>query len=187
MTHLGKAQGKKASSVNGDIRNPPTQFDPRALLDPRRFSKRPASEGGEGREGDGSWIREQLQSQPSTGPQVFPQATLPTTGNGIVDQSNMGMPGFGGLIEKIHGVSTREDRPQKRQKREHESEEDKTDEKKGAFPGGGKGGVIGEYMRQKKEEGKREVASSGTYVDLTIGELGSFPISEVLAQMIHSR
>lgn len=104
-----------------------------------------------------------------------------------MNQNNMGMPSFGGLIEKIHGVSTREDRPQKRQKRDHESEEDKVDEKKGSFAGGGKGGVIGEYMRQRKEEGKREAVSSGTYVDLTIGECEDLPVIGLLAQMIHSR
>ncbi|KAI9789179.1 MAG: hypothetical protein M1816_006313 [Peltula sp. TS41687] len=159
---------KKASSVNGDIRPSTTQFDPRALLEPRRLWKRPVSEGGEGND---SAIQDQIhQQQIYPNPLVAFQPTYSTTAKEVYYHDNMGMPGFGGLIEKIHGVSTREDRPQKRQKREHENEEDKVDKQKAAFPGGGKGGVIGEYMRQKKEEGKQEAANSGTYVDLTIGD-----------------
>lgn len=77
------------------------------------------------------------------------------------------------LIERIHGVSDRNGRPQKRPRLEEPTNEDpNAAEKAGTFAGGGKGGVIGDYMRQKKEEGKKEAASMGTVVDLTGGEAG---------------
>lgn len=77
--------------------------------------------------------------------------------------------GTGSLIEKIHGLRDREERPQKRRKHEHVNEDGTELHKASGFTGGGKGGVITEYMQQKKEEGKKEAASAGSVVDLTTG------------------
>ena len=165
---------KKASSVNGDIRRTPTHFDPRALLDPRRFAKRPASEGG-----DGESNRAEIQFTPRSGnvsrnvPRAALAATEPKSANGAGHET----PGMGGFLEKMHGVSNREDQPQKRQKRDHQTEDGDEVATHATYSGGGKGGVIGEYMKQKKEEGKREAASAGTFVDLTGGELSIVPFT----------
>ena len=74
--------------------------------------------------------------------------------------------GMGNLIERVHNVSQREERPQKKQKAE--GLEDDAD-KQATFSGGGKGGEIGEYMRQKRKEGLAEASSVNPVVDLTGG------------------
>ena len=74
---------------------------------------------------------------------------------------------MGNLIERIHNVTHREDRPRKRQKSEQIRGED-DDQKKTSFAGGGKGGEIGEYMKQKRKEGQSSVGPNPV-VDLTGG------------------
>ncbi|KAL9101636.1 MAG: hypothetical protein Q9163_003134 [Psora crenata] len=75
--------------------------------------------------------------------------------------------GTGSFIERLHGVSQREDRPQKKQKAEkYEALED---DKKVIFQGGGKGGELGEYVKQKKEEGLEQSRPESNVVDLTGG------------------
>jgi hypothetical protein len=56
--------------------------------------------------------------------------------------------------------------PQKRQKIHDERPENA---RKAEFHGGGKGGVLGEYVREKREEGQKENVVSRTAVDLSTG------------------
>lgn len=81
---------------------------------------------------------------------------------------------MGHFLERMHNVSEREFSPQKRRKIERDDIEDS--ERKAQFGGGGKGGVLGEYMREKKEEGRKESAAHDTRhsVDLTGGKLLCF-------------
>lgn len=75
--------------------------------------------------------------------------------------------GLGSLIERVHNVSQREERPRKKQRTEgdeHESEE----QKKTIFGSGGKGGEIGEYLKMKRKEGQ-DIAGPKAVVDLTGG------------------
>ncbi len=75
---------------------------------------------------------------------------------------------MGNLIERIHGITQRDGRPQKRQKTT-KTDEDDDDQRKATFAGGGKGGEIGEYMREKRKEAQAESGPNGTVVDLTAG------------------
>lgn len=79
--------------------------------------------------------------------------------------------GMGNFIERIHGITDREERPQKRQKtdKEYEDDEEEEEEKKATFAGGGKGGEIGEYMRERRKEAQAKSSANGTVVDLTAG------------------
>ena len=72
--------------------------------------------------------------------------------------------GIGNFIEQLHGVSQREARPVKRQKRDEE-EPNRT---KAAFVGG-KGGELGEYVKEKRKEGLKESGPLDAIVDLTEG------------------
>ncbi|KAL8958774.1 MAG: hypothetical protein Q9193_004232 [Seirophora villosa] len=76
--------------------------------------------------------------------------------------------GIGGMIERIYGVSNRGERPQKRQKIDPGAAEDNTKQ----FSGGGKGGEIGEYLKEKRKEGQEEAESTlpASVVDLTGGD-----------------
>ena len=76
--------------------------------------------------------------------------------------------GLGHLIERVHNVSKRENRPSKKQKTEHVVE-DEVDGPKAVFTGGSKNGEIGEYMRQKRQEGVQEAGPTSSVVDLTAG------------------
>jgi SNF2 family DNA or RNA helicase len=81
---------------------------------------------------------------------------------------SMGNPiSIGGFVERMHNVSEREFHPQKRRKIEQDDVE--VNEHKSSFNGGGKSGVLGEYMKQKREEGRQEAKARGTSraVDLT--------------------
>lgn len=75
--------------------------------------------------------------------------------------------GIGSLIERVHNVSQREDRPPKRQKTE--PFEDNDNDEKANFGGGGKGGDLGEYIKEKKKEGIAKYGSINSVVDLTGG------------------
>lgn len=76
--------------------------------------------------------------------------------------------GMGSLLEKAYKVSPREERLQK--KRKIENAEDFEDEKKAEYGGGGKGGDLGDYMKQKKKEGIEQSGPSSSVVDLTGGD-----------------
>ncbi len=76
--------------------------------------------------------------------------------------------GMGNLIERIHGITQRDGCPQKRQKTT-KTDEDDDGQRKATFAGGGKGGEIGEYMREKRKEAQAESGPNGTVVDLTAG------------------
>ena len=164
--HVFNGKGKNASKTA--VTQPPTpafssQFDPRRLLDPKAFGK-------DSRKSD-----EQSPSIMTTPSEHFsPLRASPNLPNGEVhsngahkrDHDNTTVPGMGSLIERVHNVSQREERPQKKQKIETFEEDDKY---KKNFGGGGKGGEIGEYIKQKKKEGIEEDGSSATIVDLTGG------------------
>lgn len=77
--------------------------------------------------------------------------------------------GMGQMLDRRYNVSERDMMPQKRRKI---VDERKPDEQKAQFSGGGKGGVLGSYMRDQREQGKREASAGGINksVDLTGGE-----------------
>ena len=70
--------------------------------------------------------------------------------------------GQGTLIERLHNVSQRGEPPQKRLKPHQIGTENRTT----AFVGGGKGGEIEEYMKQKRDEGQI-TSGPAPVVDLT--------------------
>lgn len=76
--------------------------------------------------------------------------------------------GMGSLIEKVHNVSQREERPRKKPKVEN-GEFEVEEDKKFAFNGGGKGGEIGDYLKEQKKQGIAGSGSVNAVVDLTGG------------------
>lgn len=75
---------------------------------------------------------------------------------------------MGQMLERMHNVASRDMLPQKRRKLYDDRPQD--EQKKSEFNGGGKGGVIGEYMREKKEEGQKENIPTPAAVDISTGE-----------------
>ena len=142
-----------------------TQPTPRQLLDPKGFEKTQKWE----ESGISRAIAKPNSVYASTHGDQHPKGKPDVNNTGLHkrDFDDYQGQGMGGLIERIHNVSQREERPPKRQKSEVFEAEDT--EKKPTFIGGGKGGEIGEYMRQKKKEGLEESGAVSSIVDLTGG------------------
>lgn len=140
----GEGIGKNTTNAIGASQSSSSHFDPRKLLDPKGCNPT------------------QLKKDSNN-------TTESDSRNGVQKRSleeGEGQ-GMGNLIERIHNVTHREDRPRKRQKFEQIRGED-DDQKKTSFAGGGKGGEIGEYMKQKRKEGQSGVGPNSV-VDLTGG------------------
>ena len=156
----GLNRGSSKTMNKSSIAQPQRSFDARQLLDPKGFNPdRPQ--------------RDKQIKMLDSGPAVLPQ----TNGNSKRDAEELEGQGMGGMIERIHGISHRDERPQKKQKTiRHDDDEDG---KKPTFTGGGKGGDVGEYMREKRLEGQAEPVSTSEIVDLTAGttkEVLNFPM-----------
>ncbi|KAL3418264.1 SNF2 family DNA-dependent ATPase [Phlyctema vagabunda] len=72
--------------------------------------------------------------------------------------------GMGHMLERMHNVQDRDMLPQKRRKL---CEDEREAMQKAEFNGGGKGGVLGQYIKEKQDEGKKGTVSSGAAVDLS--------------------
>ncbi|KAL8847504.1 MAG: hypothetical protein Q9221_007459 [Calogaya cf. arnoldii] len=151
--HLLESKVPSQSGTTPHISN----VSPRQLLDPKRFQQNPKTSS-------------KSPSRPSS-----PHDTMAATSPELLKVNQPYQPpenlpepqGLGGMIERIHNVTQRQERPQKRQKTDCEDANDKV-----AFTGGGKNGEIGEYLKQKRKEGQEEaeVAASTSVVDLTGGD-----------------
>lgn len=154
-----KLKGRNKKTSTSDAVNPPltSRFDPKTLLDPKRSNAH-------------SKLRD-----PSPGARsMSPAITEHHQSNDAAKRDHQAYDegqGMGSLIERMHGVSKREERPQKKPKTDYSDGYDDGEREKAMFTGGGKGGDIGEFMKQKKKEGLQESGPIGTIVDLTEGIL----------------
>jgi hypothetical protein len=98
--------------------------------------------------------------------------------NGFAMYANGNGGGMGHMLERIHNVADRDMLPQKRRKVNDDHAEHP---RKAEFNGGGKGGVLGDYMREKREEGRQDRVAKGTAVDISTG---LFPIILLLCSSI---
>lgn len=69
------------------------------------------------------------------------------------------------MLERMHGVTDRSMVPQKRRKMNEEQDNQRKAEFSG---GGGKGGPLGEYMREKRKQGQQEGMANGTTVPVSL-------------------
>lgn len=76
----------------------------------------------------------------------------------------MAVPGMGNMLERMHNVADRTMVPQKRRKVYDDSSEQR---RKPEFNGGSGSGVLGNYMREQREQGQQEAASRTTLVDIS--------------------
>lgn len=161
-------KGKKASSARTAGQVPLSQPTPQQLLDPKGFDKSKRQEAASSAPSE-TTLSADLSPNHSSHPQLS-GGSAELNGNGLRkrDYDDYKGQGMGRLIERVHNVSRREERPQKKAKNKIFDEDDK--DNKAAFGGGGKGGEIGEYMRQKKKEGLEESGTVNAVVDLTGGD-----------------
>lgn len=152
-----KGRGKRLAESDAPPRPLASTFSARQLLDPKGFQQSPPGTSNDKSipKLDGMSSVESAESVPPNHPHG--------------PEEEMGeSPGLGAMIEQIHGVSNRQERPQKRQKLDQEDE----DNDKATFSGGSKGGELGEYLKQKRKEGEEDsqAAVSASVVDLTGGD-----------------
>lgn len=153
-------------------------WDANALLNPRGAAKRKTSapkfeaESTPESTVDVSYLFEGTGSPVSARSASTSGASLPGT-NGYMHENTKAQTennhiGAGSMLERMHNLTERQIEPSSK-RRKVETEDD--DKKKNLHFGGGKGGVLGEYMRQKREEGRKEAAANGSApaVDLTAG------------------
>lgn len=158
----GLNRGSPKTTNTPSMAQPQRSFDARQLLDPKGFSPdRPQ--------------KDKQVKMLDSGPAVPPQ----TDGVSKRNAEELEGQGMGSMIERIHGISHRDQRPQKKQKT---IRNDDGDGKKPTFIGGGKGGDVGEYMREKRMEGQTRPVPTNEIVDLTAGTKRSahFPFVQLL-------
>ena len=173
--HILEYKGKKTMSAQNAIpvgQAASNTFDPLRLLDPKGFSNdqrlrdtKSASTESTSRQPTPS--NRQLNSKSSEGNGEYPEFKV-----GVLhkrDHEDYEGQGMGSLIESLHNVSQREERPQKKSKAETD-QFDVEEDKKIKFVGGGKGGEIGDYLKEKKKQGIAESGPANAVVDLTGGK-----------------
>ena len=151
----------------------PSTFDPRRLLDPKGFNKDQQQ-----RDPKSTWIDSSSAQPDPSNVQLHGKAPenngdpikSKVNGSQKRDLEEWGGRGMGSLIENVHNVSQREQRPQKKPKVEH-GDFDVEDDKRVGFVGGGQGGgEIGDYLKEKKKQGIAESGTVNGVVDLTGGK-----------------
>jgi len=137
-------EGTKAQTPSTPDTSPGAKrsYDPAALLNPRAALKKAKQDP----------VPKDIQNNDVTN--LF---------NGKADESND--IGQGAMLERQHGVTKREAMPQKRPQRSEDTD-DQDNKKRQKFEGGSKGGVIGQYVKEKRQEGQDE-AGPANVVDLT--------------------
>ena len=171
-----KAMGSQNAAAAGQIAS--STFDPRRLLDPKGFNnyqrqRDSQSASTQSTLGQSSPSNPQPNGKPSeTNGNTIETNSNPSkiNGNGLRkrDHEDYENQGMGSLIEKVHNVSQREERLQKKPKVE-KSEFDVEEDRKACYVGGGKGGEIGDYLKERKKQGIAESGPVNAVVDLTGG------------------
>ena len=157
-------QGRNKKPTNAPVVNrpPPTRFDPRQLLDPKGFKPN---------QQQNDSVVKLTNLLPTHNPPVphhqqDKEAPHPTD-FGKHDHEGSEGQGQGSLIEQVHNVTNREERPSKKRKTE-DGFVDGDEQRVGTFRGG-KGGELGQYVKDKRREGQEHLGSAGVIVDLTKG------------------
>ena len=169
-----KDKGKKTVSIQSTTtagHAASSTFDPRRLLDPKGF-------GNDQRHKDfqGASTESASDLPISSSGQLNSKATESNGGSTETkidclnkrDRKDYEGQGMGSLIESLHNVTQREGRPEKKPKVEKDHFGVEGD-KKVDFVGGGKGGELGDYLKERKKQGIAESRSANAVVDLTGG------------------
>ncbi|MCJ1355965.1 MAG: hypothetical protein MMC33_005959 [Icmadophila ericetorum] len=134
-------------------------YDPKQLLNPRNrdLPKR--------RKDEPTGINSSLLTKASEN--ANPQFIFDTPRNEANSEVENGSIGMSRFIERSYNLSNREYRPRKKARKDYDSDGTDVSKPKAVFTGGGKGGDLGEYMKQKRKEGQDALVGTSAVVDLT--------------------
>ena len=171
-----KAMSSQNATMTGQAAS--STFDPRRLLDPKGYKnaqrqrdpKRASTESTLAQSDPSNLQLSGKLSEANDNPSETQGNHIGPNVDGLHkrDHEDLDGLGMGSLIEKVHNVSQREERPRKKPKVENgefEIEEDK----KANFVSGGQGGEIGEYLKEQKKQGIAGSVPVNAVVDLTGG------------------
>ncbi|KAF8863176.1 hypothetical protein BDZ45DRAFT_712462 [Acephala macrosclerotiorum] len=170
----GRLPNNIPTTANGSPAFPQQQWNPSALLNPRGYNPTPSHTSTPNGfssnastntnltfqfDSPGGSPHSSYHSHPSPSPSHDSMKPNCTNRNGFASYTNgNGHIGMGHMLERINNVVDRDMIPQKRRK----IVDERGQHGKGEFSGGGKGGVIGQYMREQREEGRKQAESRGT-------------------------
>jgi hypothetical protein len=173
---IGRPPSNNPPNVNGVSPSfAAPKWSPASLLQPRGFPQAPqAAQNNMPNSAPPQRLMFQFDSPQGSSQSSTPDSASLQNSNprpaGFEQYANGNGPvGMGNMLERMHNVASRDMMPQKRRKI-HDGRA-QNDQKKAEFNGGGKGGVIGEYMREKKEQGQKESLPTRTAVDISASEL----------------
>ena len=171
--HVRQDKARKTISSPNAAMTISSTFDPRQLLDPKAFKN-------DQKQRDSKSASTESHLRQST-PSDQQRNNKTSEGNGNRsdvdvdvnslhkrDREDFEGQGMGSLIERVHNISQREERPQKKSKVQNDEFGVEDDKKVKSF-GGGKGGEIGDYLKEKKKQGIEESNHVNAVVDLTAG------------------
>ena len=176
--HIWENKGRKTMSSPKVATTTSSTFDPRHLLDPKAFKNDQKQRDSKSASTE-SHLRQstpsdqQLNSKVSRGNENRSDLDVNVNGLHKRDREDFEGQGMGSLIERVHNISQREERPQKKSKVQNDDFGVEEDKKFKSF-GGGKGGEIGDYLKEKKKQGIAESKPVNAVVDLTGGTCHSF-------------
>ncbi|MCJ1474455.1 hypothetical protein MMC13_003113 [Lambiella insularis] len=149
---------KQASATKPSTSLGIPHYDPKQLLNPKSFDTK--------KRNDEEMVL--LPSHAADKPTSQPQFVFDSPGSESPKRpyDEEDSAGLGNFIERVHNVSRREERPVKKLKSTHQTEEG-PEAPQDSFVGGSKGGEIGEYMKLKRQQGQEETALATSVVDLT--------------------
>ena len=162
-----EVQGRSKKSTVGSTMNhsPSARFDPRQLLDPKGFK---SNQHRNNPEADSTGPKSTQNPKPLT----YQQTMEATRSNGLDKRQYEEVvegQGQSSLIERMHNVTEQDERPVKKRKTEEEDFEGDDEQSKAAFRGGN-GGELGEYVKERRKEGKEHLGPINAVVDLTGGD-----------------
>ncbi|EPE31291.1 P-loop containing nucleoside triphosphate hydrolase [Glarea lozoyensis ATCC 20868] len=157
--------------------NPAQLLNPRAAMQQNRLTASPQQNGYSNGTSPAPSLSFQFDSPAGSGqdsPHSHPSSmydgeqTTSNGQNGFASYANgNGNGGMGSMLDRLHNVADRSMVPQKRRKVVDDREEDK---KKAEFSGGGKGGILGQYMQDQRKEGHDQAVANGKVVDISFDD-----------------
>ena len=161
-------EGQKPLTDAAFVQTNSNGLDPQQLLDPKGYknSSRLVGQRSNFDKYSSSSPQSSLEQAPFNVEQL-PEVTFTTSKS---DHGDYEESGLSSLLEKTYNVGSRQEPPQKKQKVDP-NEQFKDDHENPKFVGGrGGGGELGEYMKQKRQEGLQDpTAILANVVDLTQG------------------
>ena len=109
--------------------------------------------------------RESPHSHPSP---AYSESHVLDRQDGFASYTNgSGAGSMGSMLDRLHNVADRSMVPQKRRKVVDDRDEG---QKKAEFNGGGKGGVLGQYVQDQRKQGHEQAVANGKVVDISFDD-----------------